>query len=180
MSRSAIWWMAGVAGALAISGCARREAPPRPPLPAPAERPPVGAEALSPAAYVEAAASIDLFVIRASEMAASRAGSAGIRNLAAELASGHRGTSGQLSLAGRRLNLLPDASLQPLHRRMLDELTLSVAFDRLYVEHMRSVHRQSIALHSAFESRGDSPTLRPVARFALAVEREHLAKLGEF
>lgn len=165
-------------GAGLLAGCARREEPPpapRPPREAP--RPPAVRAAPSAAEYVERAASIDLFTIRAAEMALSRADDPRLRDLAGDLADGHRGTSSQLSLAGRRLNLLPDTSLQPLHQRMLDELVLAVNFDHAWGERLVAVHREAVDLHGLYAARGASPTLRPVAAAALAVERRHLQRL---
>ena len=78
---------------------------------------------------------------------------------------------------GGRLNLLPDATMLPLHRRMMDELVLAVRFDRAWLERMVAVHRASVELHGAYAARGDSPTLRPVAKAALPIERRHLDRL---
>ena len=89
----------------------------------------------------------------------------------------HAGTSGQLSLAGRRLNLLPSATLRPEHEAMMRELLATADFDRLYVQQQLQVHRQALSLHSAFAARGSSPTLRPVAAAAVPVIRRHLQEL---
>ena len=164
-------------GTLTIAGCARREEAPAPRPPRAIPRPPAPAEAVSAAQYVESAASFDLFASRASELALRRSSSARVREAARELIAGHRGTSGQLSFAGRRLNLLPDATMLPLHRRMMDELVLAVRFDRAWLERMVAVHRASVELHGAYAARGDSPTLRPVAKAALPIERRHLDRL---
>jgi putative membrane protein len=165
-------------GAVLLAGCGRREAPPpapRPPREAP--RQPEAREAVSAAEYVETASSIDLFAIRASELALTRSSNARVREAARELVAGHRGTSGQLSLAGRRLNLLPDAIMSPLHRRMMDELVLAVNFDRAWLERLIAVHRAAVELHGDYAARGASPTLRPVAAAALPIERRHLQQL---
>lgn len=167
---------AAVSAAL-VAGCARRDQPapqPRPPREAP--RPPA-APAPSAADYVAAASSIDLFTIRSAELALTRSSNAGIRSAARAIVADHRGTSGQLSFAGRRLNLLPTATMQPLHRRLMDELTLAVNFDRAWLERQATVHRAAIDLHAAFATRGNSPTLRPVAKAALAIERRHLERI---
>jgi putative membrane protein len=83
----------------------------------------------SAAEFVAAAGSVDLFVIRSSELALQRSSSARVRDFAARMIEAHKGTSGQLSLAGRRLNLLPSASLRPAHQAMLDALANSASFD---------------------------------------------------
>jgi len=125
------------------------------------------------------AGSIDLLVIRASELALTRSGNGAIRNTATRLIADHRGTSAQLSFAGRRLNLLPAATLLPQHQAMLDDLTTSSDFDRAFIRVQQAAHGQAYSLHSAFASRGSSPTLRPVAANAASVERNHLALLRQ-
>ena len=90
----------------------------------------------------------------------------------------HKGTSAQLSLAGRRLNLLPSATLGAAEQAMLDALQASGSFDADYVRDQRIVHQQAIALDSAFAASGDSPTLRPVAAAALPIEQRHLRLLA--
>ena len=153
------------------AGCAREERPaPRPDVPT---RPHPPAAAPGPASYVAQAASIDLFAIRSSELALTRAANPRVRDLARDLMRDHNGTSGQLSLAGRRVDLLPSATLRPEHEAMMRELLASADFDRLYVQQQLRVHSQAVALHGSFAARGSSATLRPVAAAAAAIERRH-------
>jgi putative membrane protein len=86
----------------------------------------------------------------------------------------HKGTSAQLSLAGRRLNLLPSATLLPRHQAMMDELSASGDFDAIYHRQQIAVHQAAVKLHSDFAARGESATLRPVAKNAAAIVRRHL------
>ncbi len=162
---------------VALAGCATRqpgppEAYPRTTYPA---RPLPGA--ISPATYVAQAASIDLFVVRSSELAQLRSVDPRLRRVANELLAGHNGLAAQLSFAGRRLNLLPAATMLPQHQAMYEELAASATFDQTYLRLQRAVHGAGFNLHSDYARRGDSPTLRPVARNAAAVERGHLALL---
>ena len=159
-------------GALLLAGCATG---PSPSGPVPTQpRAPAPQPAVSSATYVAQAASIDLFVVRSSELARQRSSDPRIRSLAQQLSSDHTGLASQLSFAGRRLDLLPGATMLPQHQAMYDELVASGDFDRAYVRLQRSVHGTSLSLHSAYAARGDSPTLRPVAANAAAVERRHL------
>jgi putative membrane protein len=171
--------LAGIAiAALLIAGCASNAPQPPRPSPAPsrpAQKPLTGP--VSPATYVAQAASIDLFVIKSSEVALSRSSNSAIRDVARRLIAAHEGTASQLSFAGRRLNLLPSATLLPQHQAMLDELNASGDFDRAYLRLQLSVHGQALALHSDSARRGTSPTLRPVAANAVAVERADVALL---
>ena len=166
-------WMAMIA-LLPLAGCASN-------APRPERRPPVQPQirpsAVSPATYVAQAASIDLFVIRSSELALVRGRSPRIRDFASRMIAAHQGTSAQLSLAGRRLNLLPPASMLPQQQAMYDQLETSGDFDAAYLRLQRAVHGAAYALHSGYAAGGTSPTLRPVARNAAAVERSHLDML---
>jgi putative membrane protein len=165
---------------LLLAACAReqRPLPPAYPPPSGAERAPLRTAAVSAADFVAINGSIDLFVIRSSELALQRSSSARIRDFASQMIADHKGTSGQLSFAGRRLNLLPSATLRPAEQAMFDSLQSSKQFDVEYVRDLRTVHRQAIAIDSAYAARGASPTLRPVAAAALPIEQRHLRMIA--
>jgi len=71
---------------------------------------------------VAVAGSIDLFVVRSSKLALQRSSSARLRDFATQEIAAHNGLASQLSFAGRRLNLLPSATLRPEHQALLDRL----------------------------------------------------------
>lgn len=133
---------------------------------------------MSEATFVAENGSIDLFVIRSSELALQRSSSARVREFAQRMIADHKGTSAQLSLEGRRLNLLPSATLRPREQAMLDSLQASSRFDAEYVRDMRVVHQRAVSIDAAYAANGRSPTLRPVAAAALPTERRHLRLLG--
>ena len=164
---------------IALAGCA--SAPPTRPAPRPQPNRPVRSlpGAVSAATYVSQAASIDLFVVRSCELAALRSVTPTLRRTAEQLLADHQGTASRLSFAGRRLDLLPSASLLPQHQAMLDELAASTNFEAAYLRLQRQVHGQGLALHGDYASRGTSATLRPVAANAAAVERRHLEMLRD-
>jgi putative membrane protein len=140
--------------------------------------PPVSVDrGLSPADYVEQAASLDLLEVKTSQLAFNRSGNARVRDFARMMIDEHTGLAAQLSFAGRRLGLLPSAALLPRHQAMLDGLSTSPDFERAYRSQQGELHRVALRLHSDFAARGASATLRPVAASALAVERRHLAML---
>ena len=139
-----------------------------------AERGPVVIRPLFAADYMAMASSIDLYEIRSSELALTRARSPAHRDFARRMIADHRGTSAQLSLAGRRLNLLPSATLLPRHQAMMDELSASGDFDGTYHRQQIAVHQAALKLHSDFAARGESATLRPVAKNAVPIVRRHL------
>ena len=167
-----------IAGTLILAGCAREgQAPPPQPGPRSVPAKPPVAPVPSAADYVAIAASGDLFVIRSSQLALTRSGDPKLKAYARDMIAAHSGTSGQLSLAGRRLNLLPSLSLRPEHEALMRELLLSPDFDRLFWRQHVTLHGQAIENHERFALRGQSPTLRPVAKAALEIERRHLQQL---
>ena len=157
--------------AAALSGCGTSE-PPR--ARAAAVPPPVVIRPLFAADYMAMASSIDLYEIRSSELALTRAQNSRHHDFARAMIAAHKGTSSQLSFAGRRLNLLPSAVLLPIHQAMLDELRASSDFDSTYHRQQIAVHQAALKLHSDFAERGESATLRPVAKNAVPIVRRHL------
>ena len=127
--------------------------------------------ALASAAYVAMAASLDLYEIRSAQLAMERATDPANRAFAQHALTAHEGTSAQLSMAGRRLNLLPRAALVPEHQAMLDALSTTRDFDNTYRAQQKILISEGLALHGAYARNGDSPTLRPVAKNAEDVMR---------
>jgi putative membrane protein len=170
----------GIAVILSLAACGGEDRLYAPPSKAPKQHhaPPPSAPAVSEATFVAVNGSIDLFVIRSSELALQRSTSPRVRDFATTMIEAHKGTSGQLSLAGRRLNLLPSATLLPGDQAMLDALQASAQFDTEYVRDQRTVHQKAIQLDSAYATNGSSPTLRPVAKSALPIEQRHLRLLA--
>ena len=169
--RLARCFLAGLSVA-AVAGCSTGEAP-RSPAVQPT-RPPVVIRPLFAADYMAAASSIDLYEIRSAELAMTRAVDPKHRDYARTMIADHQGTSAQLSMAGRRLNLLPRATLLPAHQAMIDELSASADFDATYHRQQMAVHEAALKLHSNFAARGESATLRPVAANAAQIVRRHL------
>lgn len=172
--------MAGLGlAALALASCSARRPAQRPAVAAaPRPVPPPLAPAASPANYVATAASIDLFVVRASEMALARPIDPHVALIAARLRDEHRGLASQLSFAGRRIDVLPAAALAPRDQRRLARLAEPASSDSEYLVEMHAAHDRSLALHALFAARGASATLRPVAANGMRAERAHLVLLG--
>ncbi len=161
--------------ALLIAGCASQEAR-APATPAAVAVTPLAA-ALAPAVYMQVAASSALFAIRASELAASRSSNPRLRSVARTIAQDQRGIGSQLNYAGRRLDLLPSATLTSAQAADLNRLNSSSNVDALYRQLMAPVLSQALQAHSAFAVRGSSPTLRPVAKMAAPATRRNLEQL---
>lgn len=133
---------------------------------------------LSASAYVAMASSIDLFEVKSAELALQRASDPSNRAFAERALSAHKGTSAQLSFAGRRLNLLPSATLNPEHQAMFDALGAASDFDRTYRTQQSEVLKKGVKLHADYAKSGSSPTLRPVAANAESVMKANLQALG--
>jgi len=165
---------------LMVAGCQTSEPPsgprarPRGPI---IIQPPQLGHTVSAAAYIATAASIDLFEIQSSQLVLSRSRHVANREFAEMMVRAHNGTSAQLSMAGRRLNLLPPATLLPKHQAMLSELSGSAEFDATYRRQQIAVHQEALRLHSNYAQRGGSPTLRPVAANAVPIVSRHLRVL---
>jgi putative membrane protein len=154
--------------ALALGGCStgsktvapsgnRPVAPPRTSGPA--------AAPLSPSQYFSEATAIDLFQLRAADIALQR-GSGHARSFAVESRRQHEAIAAQMSFAGRYLNLLPSRTLPTEYQQMLSSLLSASNFDSLYLDQERAICGRALKLHRNYASNGGSPTLRPVAQFA--------------
>jgi putative membrane protein len=132
---------------------------------------------LSAAAYVVLASSIDLYQVKSAQLALERSQEPANRAFAERALGAHQGTSAQLSMAGRRLNLLPNATLNPEHQAMLDALAATGDFDNVYRSQQAIVLQEGVKLHSTYAKGGASPTLRPVAANAESVMRANLQAL---
>ncbi len=128
-------------------------------------------------AYVEMAASSDMYEIQSSQMAASRAQNETMRNFAQMMIRDHTNTSQQLMAAATAAQLPPmTPRLLPMHADMLARLQARTGadFDREYGRQQLMAHEQALALHSNYAARGDTPALRVVAGSAVPVVRQHL------
>jgi putative membrane protein len=169
----------GIASVLAAS-CAqtpKQVSPPSPPERHQLRTRPASPVSLSPAQFVAKAGSIDLFIINSAKLALQRSSNGRIREFATMMIEAHQGTSAQLSLESRRLNLLPSATLLPQHSSMLSALEAARDFDSAYRQQQRSIHAEAQQLYSSYAARGSSPTLRPVAATALPVVERHIRLL---
>ena len=164
-----------------LPGCAREEpktaSVPRAPAPQPIPQDIAPSAAVTPATYIASASSIELFEILSSELALQRARTKRVREFAQMILDTHKGASMQLSLAGRRLNLLPSATLSPSHEAMLNQLRVAPDFDGLYRRQQVAVHQDALRIHGNYAALGASPTLRPVAQSMVPVFRRYLRLL---
>jgi predicted outer membrane protein len=168
MKRANIWL--AVAAVATLSGCGSK------PAPTAASAPfvlPSAVATLTPALYMQLASTSSLFAIRASEIAAER-GDGRTRDVARAIIADQGGVGSQLSFAGRRLDLLPSATLPEAQQADLERLRASRDIDGDYRRMVGGVLARALEAHRTFAARGDSPTLRPVAEMAISPTARNL------
>ena len=163
---------------LCASGCSTGERPPARPATA-APRPPQAAPApaaMSSTRYFAEATAIDLFQLRAADIALQR-GSGRVRTYALESKRQHQAISAQMSFAGRYLDLLPSRVLPAEYEQMLGTLLSAQDFNAVYLDQQRRLGPRALRLHTDYARGGASPTLRPVAKFAASAVASELKLL---
>lgn len=134
-------------------------------------------------AYVEMAASSDMYEIQSSQMAASRATNPAMQSFAQMMITDHTSTTQQLMAAAQAAQLPPmTPRLLPMHAQMLSRLQdrNGADFDREYGRQQLMAHEQAVALHSNYASRGDTPALQAVASTAVPIVTRHLEMVRQW
>ena len=128
-------------------------------------------------AYVQIAASSDMYEIQSSQLALSRAQNGAIRSFAEMMVRDHTNTTQQLTAAATAAGVgPPPASMLPMHAQMVARLEgrTGADFDREYARQQLLAHEQALALHTNYAARGVQPALRSVAGAAVPVVSGHL------
>ena len=131
----------------------------------------------SAGAYVQIAASSDLYEIQSSQLALSRAQNGAIRSFAEMMVRDHTNTTQQLTAASAAAGVgPPPTTMLPMHADMVARLQArsGADFDREYARQQLLAHQQALALHTNYAARGDAPALRTVAGAAVPVVSGHL------
>ena len=134
------------------------------------------------AAYVQMAASSDMFEIRSSQLAMSRAQTPAVRQFAEMMVREHTQLSQQLMAAARASGMAMSPTMLPMHAEMLARLEAmsGAAFEAEYARQQMMAHEMAVALHSNYAARGDTPALRRVAAVAAPRVGQHLAMIRQF
>lgn len=168
--------IAGAAAlALVIAGCASKAPPPATATITTTTVAPV----LTSAAYFAAASSAALFAVKSADLAMQRSTNPEVLRVAAMRKANGEGMAGQLSFAGRRLDMLPSAALTPAYQARLDALAASPNFDSDYLKVQGLEVDQALRLHRGFATSGGSATLRPVAELGAELTAREDAALGD-
>ena len=129
-------------------------------------------------AYVQMAASSDLYEIQSSNLALQRAQNPAVRQFAQMLITHHTQTSQQLMAAARASGMSPTPQLLPMHAQMIAQLQQAsgAGFDDRFTDQQVPAHEMALALHSNYARDGDTPALRATAAAAVPIVSQHLAQ----
>ena len=134
-------------------------------------------------AFVEMAASSDMFEIQSSQLAMSRAQTPAVRQFAEMMVRDHSQMSQQL-MAAAMASGMPRMSprMMPMHAEMLTRLQAmsGAGFEAEYGRQQMMAHEMALALHSNYAARGDTPALRTVAAAAAPRVSQHLAMIRQY
>jgi predicted outer membrane protein len=164
---------------LASSNCSTGETTPPARSAGAAIRPPPATPAIvamPSSLYFRQATAIDLFQLRAADIALQR-GSGSARSFALESRRQHQAISAQMAFAGRYLDMLPSRDLPAEYQQMLATLLSTGDFNTVYLAQQRRIGERALKLHGDYAKAGQSPTLRPVAKFAASAIASELRLL---
>ena len=161
-----------IALSAALLGACAATAPPPPQAPMVDPNNPLFAPA-----YLEMAASSDLFEIQSSQLALQMSQNPAVRNFANLLIAHHQAMSNNLMNAARSAGLNPPPpALMPRHQAMLDQLRAAGPnFDMAFRDAQVAAHQEALMLHQNYASGGDVPALRTVAGAAVPIIQQHLS-----
>jgi len=170
------------AAALSLAACSNTEEPAQAGMTDSAMQASAPTAAQTPTdarSYVTMAGASDLFEIQSSELALEKSRNARVREFAQMMITHHRMTTEQVTAAARAAGMTPPApQLNSMQRDMMTKLQSASAtdFDRTYIEQQRQAHQMALALHQTYAARGDTPQLQQVARTAVPIIQQHIAK----
>ena len=127
-------------------------------------------------AYVEAAASGDMFEIQSGQLALQRSCDPSVRSFAQTIVGDHSRMSDQLMTAANSAGLQPPSGMLPRHREMLERLQTEPAatFEAAFRTEQLMAHREARNLHRSYADEGDHSGLRAVAAQAVPAIEMHL------
>jgi putative membrane protein len=131
-------------------------------------------------AYVSIAGAMDLFTMRSGRLAIEKARNTELRELAQTLSDEHARRTEQLLGAARALGMdAHEPAMMPMHWEMLRQLERASGsrFDRTFLRQQLRVHEMALALHQNYAANGDRESLREVARAAIPMLENHMARV---
>jgi putative membrane protein len=136
-------------------------------------------ESLSAPAYLQAAGVSDLFEIRSSQVALTKAQNVDVRAFAQMMVDHHTRTTADLMAAARQAGVAPPPpALTPDKEAKLAALQRAEAanFDAMYMREQTAGHMEALALHESYAQNGDQAALRDAAGKTAPLVRQHLER----
>ncbi|HEY6869233.1 MAG TPA: DUF4142 domain-containing protein [Novosphingobium sp.] len=135
---------------------------------------------LTAQAFVDAAASSDLYETGAARLADAGDHSAAIRSFAQMMMRDHAKSSAALKAAVAETNnaaKIDNQQLDPQHQAMLDELRSATPaqFSTIYARQQVAAHQKALAILQNYAKSGDSKPLMAFAEMTAPVVEQHLA-----
>lgn len=132
--------------------------------------------------YAAWAADSDMYEIKSSQLALSKAKSDAIRQFAREMIQDHKTTTATLLAALPHTNPRvppPPKQMSAANQAKVDQLrdAQGAGFDSLYLQQQMQAHQQAWALHRGYALDGSDSALRQVATSAVPIIEKHLQHL---
>ena len=130
--------------------------------------------------FVNAAATTDMFEIRAAKIAQKRSTNADVKAFAAMMIHDHTQSTANLKAAikasGASVTLPSD--LPGDKKAKLDALTAAAPadFDKAYMDSQVAVHQDALGVMQAYGANGDTPQIKDFAGATASVVQTHLSK----
>jgi len=132
--------------------------------------------------FAAAAGASDLYEIESSRLAMASAQRADVRNFAQMMIDHHTKTTRTLTEAAGKAGLTPPPpAMTPKQAEMIAQLKAAPAanFDAAYLRQQTDAHREALALHQTYASKGDAPALRSAASSAVPIVQQHYDRVRE-
>lgn len=137
---------------------------------------------LGSADFANAIAGGGRFESESAALAATKASSADVKSLAAQISGDHKKAGDDLKTAAGASSppFTPLASLNAKQKTDLDALRglTGAEFDRLYVNQQIAAHQEAVAVLTSYAAGGASPQLKDFAAKVLPTVQGHLDKLA--
>jgi putative membrane protein len=143
-------------------------------MPPPAMAEPAGMPA---PAYMEMAASSDMFEIQSGQLALQRACDPAVRGFAQQIVADHTRMSNMMMSTAQANNLPPPPmGMAPHHAAMLQRLQAAPAqgFDAAFRTEQIAAHQEALSLHRGYAEDGDHAAMRGLAAQAVPAIEMHL------
>ena len=130
--------------------------------------------------FATAVAATDLYEIQSSELAATKATSAEVKEFAGHVRTDHQKSTADLKTAAAEAKVEVTPALDAEKQAMLDALkgASGAEFDRLFLEQQRTAHQKALNVLQNYASRGDSEPLKAFANKGTKIVQGHIEHLN--